>query len=64
MAMTIEFVDGEAAADAVVVRADGSVLVDGKEASPQMAEVALRARLSGDDLDRALAALNNLTKRH
>ncbi len=65
MGLTIAFVDeDEAPDDLVVVRADGSVIVDGKEGSPAMAEQALRLSLSGDELERALAALNNLTKRH
>ncbi len=65
MALTIAFVDeDEAPEDLVVVRADGSVIVDGKEGSPATAELALRRALSGDELDRALAALDNLTKRH
>lgn len=48
----------------VVVRGDGTILVEGKEGSPAMAESLLRRILEGDDLVRALAALHNLTRAH
>lgn len=45
----------------VEVRADGTIVVEGVEGSPAMAEAAIRRHMTGDDLERSLAFLRNLT---
>jgi hypothetical protein len=53
--------EGASPRELVRVRADGVLLIDGREVSPAMAEEALCQALSGDELERALACLRKAT---